>query len=72
MADAGMTFRDILASLTTTPAGRFGDSDRLGRIADGFEADLVILRDDPAKNVRAFDSVQYTLRSGKFIYRTGE
>lgn len=69
MAEAGMTFRDILASLTTTPAGRFGDSERLGRIAPGLEADLVVLKDDPASDVRALDSVQYTLRAGKVVYR---
>jgi cytosine/adenosine deaminase-related metal-dependent hydrolase len=43
MAEAGMSFRQILASLTTTPAERFGDSSRLGRIARGLQADLVVL-----------------------------
>jgi imidazolonepropionase-like amidohydrolase len=33
MAEAGMSGREILASLTTAPAEQFGESSRLGRIA---------------------------------------
>jgi len=69
MAEAGMTFRQILASLTTAPAERFGGENKLGRIAAGFQADLVVLNQDPSKNIRALTSVQYTLRAGKLIYR---
>jgi imidazolonepropionase-like amidohydrolase len=68
MGQAGMDFRQILASLSTAPAERFGESSRLGRIAEGFLADLVVLRQDPAQNVRAFAGVRYTIRDGKLIY----
>jgi imidazolonepropionase-like amidohydrolase len=69
MAQAGMSFRQILASLTTAPAERFGDSKRLGRVAAGLDADLVVLRNDPSRDVRAFANVRFTFRSGKLIYR---
>ena len=69
MAEAGMSFRQILTSRTTAPAERFGESGKLGRIAAGLEADLVALKDDPSKNVRSLAAVQYTLRSGKITYR---
>ncbi len=72
MAEAGMSFRQILASLTTAPAERFGESKQLGRVAAGFQADLVVLKDDPSKNIRALTAVQYTLRAGKIIYRASE
>jgi imidazolonepropionase-like amidohydrolase len=72
MAEAGMSFRQILASLTTAPAGRFGESNQLGRIAAGFRADLVVLKDDPSRNIRALAAVQYTLRAGKIIFRASE
>jgi imidazolonepropionase-like amidohydrolase len=68
MAEAGMTFRQILASLTTAPAERFGSASKLGRIAAGLQADLVVLNQDPAKNIRALAAVQYTLSAGKIIY----
>jgi imidazolonepropionase-like amidohydrolase len=69
MAEAGMDSRQILASLTTAPAERFGESDRLGRIAAGLAADLVVLGQEPARNVRAFAAVRYTIRDGRIIYQ---
>lgn len=62
MSAAGMSFAQILASLTTTPAERFGESHRLGRIAAGFEADLAVFQGDPLGPVR------YTIRSGTVTY----
>ncbi len=60
MAEAGMSFRQILASLTTAPAERFGVSKRFGRIAPGFEADIVALEDD-------LTAIRYTLRGGRIV-----
>ena len=68
MAEAGMGFREILASLTTVPAERFGESRQLGRIAEGLQADLVVLKGDPSQDIRALADVQSTLRAGKIIY----
>jgi imidazolonepropionase-like amidohydrolase len=69
MQNAGMSFAQILASLTTTPAEQFGSAKRKGRVAVGFDADLVVLGGDPSKDVRALTSVQYTLRAGRIIYQ---
>jgi imidazolonepropionase-like amidohydrolase len=69
MTQAGMSFRQVLASLTTAPADRFGQSNTLGRIAPGFRADVVVLKDDPSKNIRSLTDVLYTLRDGKIIYQ---
>jgi len=60
MEEAGMSFGEILGSLTTAPAERFGESKRLGRIAPGFQADLVAFR--------SLSDMQYTLRAGKITY----
>jgi imidazolonepropionase-like amidohydrolase len=68
MAEAGMSFRQILASLTTAPAERFGDSRGSGHIAKGLQADLVVLNGDPAQDVTALSKVRYTIRRGKVIY----
>jgi imidazolonepropionase-like amidohydrolase len=68
MSRAGMSFQHILASLTTNPAQRFGYSTHSGRIAKGMDADLVVLRADPAQDAAAFSRVRYTIRSGKVIY----
>ena len=68
MSRAGMSFRQILASLTTNPAQRFGYAARSGRIANGMDADLVVLRADPARDATAFSQVHCTIRSGQVIY----
>jgi imidazolonepropionase-like amidohydrolase len=68
MSRAGMSFQGILASLTTNPAQRFGYSTHSGRIAKGFDADLVILSADPAQDTSAFSKVRYTIRGGQVIY----
>ena len=68
MARAGMSFRQILAALTTTPAERMGESATLGRIVPGLRADLVVLNADPALDVKALAEVRYTLSAGKIIY----
>jgi imidazolonepropionase-like amidohydrolase len=68
MSRAGMTFPQILASLTTNPAQRFGFASHAGRIAKGMDADLVILSGDPAADVTAFSKVRYTIREGKVLY----
>jgi imidazolonepropionase-like amidohydrolase len=72
MSEAGMTFPQILASLTTAPAEQFGDANKRGHIAAGLQADLAVFHQDPAINLRALAHVKYTLRAGKIIYRAAE
>jgi len=69
MSQAGMNYKQILASLTTNPALKFGESDRTGRIAKGMKADLVILSTDPAQDVTAYSKVRYTIRNGNVLYQ---
>jgi len=68
MAQAGMDWRAILASLTTAPAAFFGYDTHKGRIATGMDADLVLLGGDPASDVAAFADVRATLRGGRMLY----
>jgi imidazolonepropionase-like amidohydrolase len=68
MSRAGMTFPQILTSLTTAPADRFGYSAHSGRIAPGFDADLTVLQSDPAADITALSHVAYTFRAGKVLY----
>jgi imidazolonepropionase-like amidohydrolase len=68
MSRAGMSYQQILASLTTNPAQRFDYSAHSGRIAKGFDADLVVLGADPAQDTSAFSKVRYTIRGGEIIY----
>ena len=66
---AGLTFPQILASLTTSPASRLGYADRTGQIRRGMDADLVLLEGDPARDINAFAHVALTVRQGRIIYQ---
>jgi imidazolonepropionase-like amidohydrolase len=68
MSRAGVSFAQILASLTTNPAQRFGYGDRKGRIAEGMDADLVVLNSDPSRDVKALSNVYMTIRAGNQTY----
>jgi imidazolonepropionase-like amidohydrolase len=63
-----LDWREILASLTTAPAKRFGFASRKGRIAVGMDADLVLLESDPAQDPTAFARVRDTIREGRIIW----
>ena len=68
MEQAGMSFRQILAALTTAPAGRFGEHERIsGRLERGRDADLVILDEDPANDIKALGRVRAVWRRGRLL-----
>jgi imidazolonepropionase-like amidohydrolase len=71
MARAGLTPMQILASLTTAPAERFGESNKRGRIAVGMDADFVLLNYDMAQDATKFANVCATYRAGKLIALNG-
>lgn len=60
MKEAGMSVAEILESLTTTPASRFGID---ARIKPGAAADFVVLNDSDD-----LTSVRYTIRGGVVMY----
>lgn len=65
---AALDWRQILASLTTAPAQRFGFAAHKGRIAAGMDADLLLLNADPAQDPTAFARVRDTIRAGRVIW----
>ena len=72
LMSAELGWRQILASLTTAPATRFGFAARKGRVATGMEADLVLLNADPAQDPTAFARVRDTIRAGRVIWGTDQ
>ncbi len=68
MSVAGMNFKQILASLTTTPADKFKSFGQTGKLEPGMDADVVVLKADPEKDIKNLAQVKYTLRKGKIIY----
>ena len=72
MAKAGLSPMEILASLTTAPADRWRETARRGRVEPGMDADLVVLADDPAADVKNFANVRCVFRAGKLVYASKE
>jgi imidazolonepropionase-like amidohydrolase len=68
MKRAGLSFDEILASLTTAPAERFGQSDRKGTVEPGRQADLAVVEGDPREDIGALARVRYTIREGRIIW----
>jgi imidazolonepropionase-like amidohydrolase len=68
LMSAALDWRKILSALTTAPAARFGYGGRKGRVAQGMDADLVLLDADPAKDPTAFARVRDTIRGGRIIW----
>jgi imidazolonepropionase-like amidohydrolase len=65
---AGLTPPEALAAATTTAADLLGMSDRLGRIAPGYAADLVAIDGDPLANIDAlFTGVRVVLKDGRTV-----
>jgi imidazolonepropionase-like amidohydrolase len=69
MDRAALTWRQILAALTTNPAARFGEARKRGRVAAGLDADIVVLGHDPGNDVRAFADVTDVVRGGRIIFQ---
>ena len=50
------------------PAARFGAEAQTGRVAPGFDADLVVVDGDPRSDIRALARVRYTLHRGRLLH----
>lgn len=68
MREAGLSYAQILASLTMAPSQRFGP-ERAGHLARGADADVVVVNGAPERDIRALADVRYTIRAGRIIYR---
>ncbi|MGH8085384.1 MAG: amidohydrolase family protein [Lysobacter sp.] len=65
---AGLSFEQILAALTTSPASRLPGGGKRGRVEAGMIADLVLLEADPAEDPGAWTRVRYVFRDGRRIF----
>lgn len=60
-AQAGLPDAEILRQATTYAAELLGESDRLGRIAQGYAADLLVLEQNPLEDIKVLASPETTV-----------
>lgn len=70
LARSGLTPTDVLRSMTTAPADRFGVGHEVGSIAPGMRADLTVLEGDPQNDPLAFARVRATIGTGRVLHQT--
>ncbi|MEO5814847.1 MAG: amidohydrolase family protein [Gemmatimonadaceae bacterium] len=68
LVQAGMTPAQSLATATTNAAELLGMSNKLGRIAPGFYADIVAVEGDPLHDINVvIDKVRWVMKSGTVV-----
>jgi len=65
----GMSNFDALQTATTSSAELLGLADRTGRIAPGFEADLILVPADPLQHIEALQDVLLVMSNGHIALR---
>jgi imidazolonepropionase-like amidohydrolase len=67
MVEYGMTPLAAMRSATSGNARTFHMEDRIGRIAPGFQADLVAVEGDPTKDIGAMRRVRFVMQGGRRV-----
>ncbi len=68
---AGMSNMDALLAATSVSARAMGLSDRVGTVAPGMDADLIVLDGNPLDDIRNVSRVRLVMRHGK-LYRSSD
>ncbi len=64
MVRFGMTPMQAIQTATVNSADLMGWGDRVGRLAPGYFADIIAVKDDPIANVKALEKVSFVMKGG--------
>ena len=68
MVEAGMPAMEAIQSATIVPAQILKMEDELGQIASGFFADIIAVKEDPTKNIKTLEEVEFVMKEGE-VYK---
>ena len=69
MVRAGLTAVEAITTATLEPARFFGQDDELGRVAEGYIADLVLVNGDPSKKMTDISNIEEVWLAGERLDR---
>lgn len=69
---AGLTPAEALRTATTTAAELLGADGRIGRVADGYEADLIVLERNPLEDIGTVQDVLMVVSDGRVVVQRGD
>ena len=72
LAGIGMTPLEALRAATTTAAELFGLEGRVGAVAPGLEADMIVLERNPLDDIRVVQDVLMVVSDGKVVVQRGD
>lgn len=72
LVEIGMSPLEALQAATTTAAELLGVSDHTGRIAEGLEADLIVLERNPLEDVGVVQDVLLVVSDGRVVVQRGD
>jgi imidazolonepropionase-like amidohydrolase len=64
MTGAGMSPTEALRAATINAADLLGMRDSIGSIAPGTLADIIAVSEDPMRNIKTMEHVDFVMRSG--------
>ena len=67
LVESGFSPLEVISAATTTAAAFLYRSDQLGSLRAGFNADLVVLRGQPDRDMRALRTVERVMVAGQWI-----
>lgn len=67
LVESGFTPREAITAATSTAAGFLYKSDQIGSLRRGLQADIVILKEDPERNISAVRSVERVMVGGQWV-----
>jgi imidazolonepropionase-like amidohydrolase len=70
LVSCGLSARDALHSATLGPAQYFGETARIGTVAEGKVADLVLLEGNPLEEISSVRKIAGVMRQGKWMSRS--
>ena len=70
LVDSGFTPLEAITAATSTAAGFLMRDQELGTLRPAFQADLVVLRDNPTKSISAIRTVERVMVAGRWVDRS--